>query len=276
VSPQGVDSAGNKPRGPRATGKLPAHRSSRAVVKASTQPAEGPSGLPAEVPPRILVVEDDDDFRQLLSLTLELEGYAVDQASTAEDGLSRLGARPYRLILSDYTLPGHSGGWMLQHAAQAGLLGSTPALVVTSLPVLPKVAGADVISKSVKLEDLIGQVQAILAPGAGREPQPPVGGPSEAKEPIAELVLYVSPASVSSHRALARVREIVARCPEGIIEFSICDLSVSPSLGERDRIAFTPTLVKRRPAPQAWIVGDLENTTVLEDLLRLCGVEWTQ
>jgi hypothetical protein len=40
-----------------------------------------------------------------------------------------------------------------------------------------------------------------------------------------------------------------------------------------DRIAFTPTLVKRWPEPKMWVLGDLEDSTVLADLLGHAGVE---
>ena len=37
-------------------------------------------------------------------------------------------------------------------------------------------------------------------------------------------------------------------------------------------MVFTPTLVKRSPAPRAWILGDLRNDDVVRDLLTMCGV----
>ena len=37
-------------------------------------------------------------------------------------------------------------------------------------------------------------------------------------------------------------------------------------------MVFTPTLVKRSPAPRAWILGDLTSDDVVRDLLTMCGV----
>jgi len=65
---------------------------------------------------RILLVEDSDDLRPLMTLILEAEGYEVDTARTAEEGLRLLDARPYDLVLSDYALPGRTGTWMLREA----------------------------------------------------------------------------------------------------------------------------------------------------------------
>ena len=42
---------------------------------------------------RILLVEDSEDLRGLMTLILEAEGYVVDTASTAEEGLHLLNAR---------------------------------------------------------------------------------------------------------------------------------------------------------------------------------------
>src|SRR5215216_1651916 len=66
--------------------------------------------------PRILIVEDDDDFRLLLELTLQDEGYLVDCASCAEDAIHLIRSNAYHLVLTDYSLPGHSGAWFLSEA----------------------------------------------------------------------------------------------------------------------------------------------------------------
>lgn len=46
-----------------------------------------------------------------------------------------------------------------------------------------------------------------------------------------------------------------------------------PLAGEADRIAFTPTLVKRFPEPRVWMLGNLKDTETLADLLRVYGVD---
>ena len=40
-----------------------------------------------------------------------------------------------------------------------------------------------------------------------------------------------------------------------------------------DRVAFTPTLVKRYPEPRMWLLGTLRETDLVADLLRVCGVD---
>jgi KaiB-like protein len=88
-----------------------------------------------------------------------------------------------------------------------------------------------------------------------------------------ELVLYVSPSSPASARAVANLRRIVRQYKKRQIVVTVCDLSSDPTGGERDQIAFTPTLCKRRPEPPAWILGDLSRAEPLIELLEFCGVK---
>ena len=42
------------------------------------------------VPPRVLVVEDQADVRRMMATALGIEGYRVDEAANAHEGLERL------------------------------------------------------------------------------------------------------------------------------------------------------------------------------------------
>lgn len=57
----------------------------------------------------VLVVEDDEAIRRLLVTTLEAEGYAVLEATTARDGLTLAGNRRIDLYLVDLGLPDREG-----------------------------------------------------------------------------------------------------------------------------------------------------------------------
>ena len=90
-----------------------------------------------------------------------------------------------------------------------------------------------------------------------------------------ELVLYISASSPSSVRALANLRRILRRYKSKHVAVDVCDLTTDPSCGERDQIAFTPTLCKRAPDPPMWILGDLSRPEPLIELLEYYGVEPT-
>jgi DNA-binding NtrC family response regulator len=57
----------------------------------------------------VLIIDDEAEIRESLQTLLEIEGYAVETAVNGEDGLSRLGERPFDLVLLDLALPGRSG-----------------------------------------------------------------------------------------------------------------------------------------------------------------------
>ncbi len=57
----------------------------------------------------ILIVDDEEVMRDVLESLLSSEGYRVDVARDAEEGLERFHQRPYDLVLLDVSLPGMSG-----------------------------------------------------------------------------------------------------------------------------------------------------------------------
>src|SRR5215831_14565757 len=60
-------------------------------------------------PGAILVVDDEAAIRESLETLLTLEGYDVECAATGEEGLARIGERPFDLVLLDYALPDRNG-----------------------------------------------------------------------------------------------------------------------------------------------------------------------
>jgi two-component system response regulator PilR (NtrC family) len=58
---------------------------------------------------RILLVEDDEDVRELLEMVLVDEGYEVDATDSVAGALSLLGRRPYDLLFTDGMLPDGTG-----------------------------------------------------------------------------------------------------------------------------------------------------------------------
>ncbi len=59
--------------------------------------------------PRILLVDDDDDLRDLLHTLLGLQGYSVTEARTGNLAMDLLRAQNFDLVLLDLTLPDGSG-----------------------------------------------------------------------------------------------------------------------------------------------------------------------
>ncbi len=74
----------------------------------SAQPSEDETIAPASRRGRILVIDDEDDVRELIADILSRDGYAVEQVDSAEAGLGVLPGE-FDLILSDINMPGLGG-----------------------------------------------------------------------------------------------------------------------------------------------------------------------
>ena len=162
---------------------------------------------------------------------------------------------------------------MLERATADGVLGDASSLVVTAHPDPRDVPEeTPLLRKPLDLERLLVQVRMILPDRAPASPDAPRPRPGADGGRVLELVLYVSPRSPASLRARHRMDEVLAGFDAAAVRFEVCDLFKHAASAERDRVVFTPTLVKRSPAPRAWILGDLTSDDVVRDLLTMCGV----
>ena len=59
--------------------------------------------------PSILVVDDEDQIRQLIRETLEQAGYDVQEARDGKEGLERYRALPADLVIMDILMPDQDG-----------------------------------------------------------------------------------------------------------------------------------------------------------------------
>ncbi|WP_313343363.1 sigma-54 dependent transcriptional regulator [Sedimentibacter sp.] len=58
---------------------------------------------------KILIVDDDDDYRETYKMLLKKKGYSIDAAASAEEAYEMLNKDYYSLIISDIMMPGKSG-----------------------------------------------------------------------------------------------------------------------------------------------------------------------
>ena len=131
--------------------------------------------------PRVLVVDDEADLRELLEITLVRMGLDVDSAETLKQARAFLAQNDYALVLTDMRLPDGLGLELVREVTASNK--STPIAVVTAYgsadnAVVALKAGAfDYVSKPVVLDELRVMVQSALrlsglvsdsAPGAER------------------------------------------------------------------------------------------------------------
>jgi CheY-like chemotaxis protein len=229
---------------------------------------------------QVLCVDDDEVSRYLLGRALEAAGFVVTAAAGAHEGLELLRRRRFSLVISDYRMPDGTGTWMLKEAASAGLLEGTEVLIFTGSTHVEGAGGLKIVSKEEGADNLVAQVLKLLGtPRQGGQEEPRgrnTRTPAHQERAMAriELVLYTAGASPASMRALQRMKQLLAQYEPSQVDFKVFDLAKGrPASAEEDHILLTPTLVQRSPSPRTWVVGDLEDTTLVADLLDHSGVE---
>ena len=134
-------------------------------------PASDRDALPGRVP-AVLVVDDEADLRELLSLTLLRLGLDVDTAESVSVARARLGERRYSLCLTDMRLPDGTGLDLVRDVAQSA---GPPIAVITAYgsaenAVAALKAGAfDYLTKPVDVEQLRMLVRSAVRVGSAGE-----------------------------------------------------------------------------------------------------------
>lgn len=80
--------------------------------------------------PRVLVVDDEEDFREVLASLLERLGLQVTTASSGTEGLDIAASTSFDTILLDQRMPGLSGLEVAARLRAAGI--ATPIVVVSA------------------------------------------------------------------------------------------------------------------------------------------------
>lgn len=117
--------------------------------------------------PRILIIDDDRAFRVGTGALLADEGYEVDAASGGDEGLARLAAGPYELVLLDLRMAGRNGLSVLEEIRRVG--NSVPVLMLTGYGTVDsavqalKLGADDYLTKPCDNQALRSKIRVILA-----------------------------------------------------------------------------------------------------------------
>lgn len=113
---------------------------------------------------RILVVDDEPSLRDLITLTLEREGYAVTSRSSGEEALAER-TQDYDLAILDVMLPGKDGFEVCRELRRKS---SLPIIMLTARSdTMDKVLGLelgadDYVTKPFEARELVARVRTIL------------------------------------------------------------------------------------------------------------------
>ena len=83
---------------------------------------------------RILLLEDDTDSRESMTMLLELAGAKVVSTPTAQDALAALQHTEFDAVVTDVAMPGRSGFWLVGQIRQLADRPTIPVLAVTGHP----------------------------------------------------------------------------------------------------------------------------------------------
>ena len=138
---------------------------------------------------RILVVDDEEDLREILRFNLEAEGYEVMTAASAEEALSLMG-NGFALLLLDVMMGGMSGYDLARVLRERG--DQTPVIFLTARDTHDDqlqgfgVGADDYITKPFSFDTVLARVKAVLRRSGERR--------AENEEP-ASLSTFHSPLS---------------------------------------------------------------------------------
>lgn len=116
--------------------------------------------------PSVLIVEDDESLRQIVSRHLRAQGYKVDEAPSAEGATGAIegGLRP-KVVILDLNLPGDTG-WDLLRGPSLAAAGSPPVIITSAINVSPKRLAefgcAGYLPKPFPLDTLVATIERLL------------------------------------------------------------------------------------------------------------------
>jgi len=123
---------------------------------------------------KLLIIEDETKTTTYLRKGLSENGFAVDVASSGEDGLQLARTGDYDLVVLDIMLPDRDGWSVLSELRRAGK--QTPILFLTARDtVQDRVKGLeygadDYLVKPFAFSELLARIRSVLRRGQGRQP----------------------------------------------------------------------------------------------------------
>ncbi len=133
-------------------------------------------------PPVVLLVDDDPDTNELYAMSLTGSGFAVEQATSGEDALARIGSVVPDIVVADIVLPGMDGFALCREIKRDERTAHVPVIAVTGYSSPTRMEEATragfqaLLLKPCLPDDLLAQIRRSIAEtralcGASRELQ---------------------------------------------------------------------------------------------------------
>jgi CheY-like chemotaxis protein len=118
---------------------------------------------------KILLVDDDQDFAQLLEFDFRKRGFEVVKAHNGEDGLVKAAAEKPNIIILDIKMPKMDGYTFVRRLKKDPDTKNLPLIVLTSYEPMKDMFQLEGVSdyfvKSANMENLMKTVEKYLQPG---------------------------------------------------------------------------------------------------------------
>ena len=115
---------------------------------------------------RVLLVDDEEAIRKLLSSVLEMADFEVTTAGSAREGIQKLGTEPFDLVLTDLRMETPLAGYEVVKAAR-NLSERPVSVIVTAFPVPPsewRSVGADALfTKGMETIHMADQLKKLIS-----------------------------------------------------------------------------------------------------------------
>jgi len=213
---------------------------------------------------RILVVEDEESYREALASGLSKEGYEVELCADGLDGLRSFAAKPPDVVLLDVLLPGMSGTEVCRRMRD---IAPVPVIMVSALDTEVDIVlglelgAADYVTKPYHLRELVARIQAVL-----RRVSPPsfttVAAPAPTEVAPRSDVVVAGPVHVDFARRVVSVDGDAVHLSRR--EFDLLALLLSPPGQVRTREELIDRL---------WSGRDLADTRTLDTHIRRLRVK---
>lgn len=142
----------------------------------ATSTGETVKGSETSALPTVLVVDDEEHFRDNMVKLLGLEGIAAASVASGEEALQRLAASTYDVVLLDARMPGLSGVGTLKRLRKAGC--TSKVIVITGHASLDDarelldLGAYDYLLKPVRTETVVAKIREALAENTGAKMPP--------------------------------------------------------------------------------------------------------
>ncbi|MDH3024945.1 response regulator transcription factor [Gordonia alkanivorans] len=115
---------------------------------------------------KVLVVDDEENIRELLSVSLKFQGYDVETAADGPAAIDRCRSRKPDVLILDVMMPGMDGFGLLRRLRADGV--EAPALFLSARDSVEDkvngltIGGDDYVTKPFSLEEVVARLQVLL------------------------------------------------------------------------------------------------------------------